>query len=70
MYSLGSVVAVGSWFFISVTSSSRKSFAVIAAVDVEELEESSPDEEDESLALARLTRVDPGAAETAAGVVA
>ncbi len=31
MYSLGSRVAVGSWFFISVTSKVRKSFAVIAA---------------------------------------
>jgi hypothetical protein len=27
MYSFGSVVAVGSWFFISVTSSVRKSLA-------------------------------------------
>jgi hypothetical protein len=31
MYSLGSVGCVGSWFFISATSSVRKSFAVIVA---------------------------------------
>jgi hypothetical protein len=31
MYSLGSVVAVGSWFFISVTNNVRKSFAEIVA---------------------------------------
>jgi hypothetical protein len=31
MYSLGSVLAVGSWFFISVTRSVRKSLAVMEA---------------------------------------
>ena len=37
MYSLGSVVAVGSWFCISVTSSVRKSFAEMLADEVFEL---------------------------------
>jgi hypothetical protein len=32
MYSLGSVGSVGSWFFISATSSVRKSFAVMVAL--------------------------------------
>jgi hypothetical protein len=31
MYALGSVSAVGSWFFISATSKVRKSFAVMLA---------------------------------------
>jgi hypothetical protein len=35
MYSFGSVDAVGSWFFISVTSKTRKSFAEIVAVSLE-----------------------------------
>jgi hypothetical protein len=34
-YSFGSVCDVGSWFFISVTSSVRKSFELIVAVEVE-----------------------------------
>jgi hypothetical protein len=37
MYSLGSVLAVGSWFCISVTSRLRKSLADIVADDVSEL---------------------------------
>jgi hypothetical protein len=34
MYSLGSVVAVGSWFCIPVTSNVRKSFAEMVAESV------------------------------------
>jgi len=34
MYSLGSTFAVGSWFFISVTSKVRKSFAEMVAESV------------------------------------
>lgn len=39
MYSFGSVDAVGSWFFISVTSSVRKSFDEIVAASLLELDE-------------------------------
>jgi hypothetical protein len=37
MYSLGSVFAVGSWFFISVTSKVRKSLAEMVAESLVEL---------------------------------
>jgi hypothetical protein len=37
MYSLGSVFAVGSWFFISVTSKVRKSLAEMVADELLEL---------------------------------
>jgi hypothetical protein len=37
MYSLGSVFAVGSWFFISVTSKVRKSLAEMVAEELSEL---------------------------------
>jgi hypothetical protein len=38
MYSLGSVSAVGSWFFISVTSKVRKSLDEMVADELLELE--------------------------------
>jgi uncharacterized protein YfaQ (DUF2300 family) len=42
MYSLGSVFAVGSWFFISVTSNVRKSLAEMVAESLLELLDALP----------------------------